>query len=71
MSAIQTAISGTLAASGRFDKAAARTAADAGSGRDLLSDLVEQMEARLALKANISVVRTADAMTGRMLDIKA
>ncbi len=71
MSMISTAMYGTITANDRFDKAATRTASDASRGKDILSDLVEQMEARHALTANISVAKASDAMTGKILDIKA
>ena len=71
MSAISTAISGVMDATNRFDSAASRTVRDASSGGDLVSDFVEQMEARQALSANISVIKASNAMTGQLLDIKA
>ncbi len=71
MSAISTAISGVMDATNRFDKAASRTVRDASSGDDLVSDFVQQIEARQALSANISVIKASNAMTGQLLDIKA
>ncbi len=71
MSMINTAMFGAVTAHTRFEQAASQTASDASHGKDILSDLVEQMEARQALTANISVVKAADAMTGKVLDIKA
>ncbi len=71
MSAITTAMQGAINGYARFDKAASRTASDAAQGNDIVSDFVEQIEARQALSANISVVKAADAMTGRLLNIKA
>ncbi len=71
MSAITTAMQGVTKSLARFDTAASRAASDAGGGGDILSDFVKQMEARQALSANISVVKASDAMTGRLLNIKA
>ena len=75
MSAIATAQTtatfGALAANARFDQAAQKTTRDITQGGDVVSDFVGQIEARLALQANISVIKTADAMTGKALDIKA
>ncbi len=72
MTAINTATYGAITASTRFNQAAAQTVRDASSDSgDLVSDFVEQKEARLAFEANISVIKTADAMTGRLLNLKA
>ncbi len=72
MTAINTATYGAITASNRFNQAAAQTVRDASSDSgDLVSDFVEQKEARLAFEANISVIKTADAMTGRLLNLKA
>jgi hypothetical protein len=71
MSAINTATYGLLTANARFNQAATQTVQDASAGNDLVSDFVEQKEARVAFEASISVVKTADAMTGRLLDISA
>lgn len=58
-------------ASARFDRAAIQTVANASQGRDVVSDFVEQMEARTAFEASVSVVKTSLDMTGRLLDLKA
>ena len=71
MTAINTATYGAMTASTRFDQAAAQTVRDASTGGDLVSDFVEQKEARLAFEANISVIKTGDAMTGQLLNLKA
>lgn len=70
MTAINTAYSGVVSASQRFDKAATNTVRDASDGKDVLSDLVEQIDSRTAFQASISVLKTADDMLGRVLDIK-
>lgn len=71
MSLLTQALSGVTTASARFDKAAVQTVQDASQGKDILADLVEQIDSRNAFHASINVVRTADAMLGRVLDIKA
>lgn len=35
---------------------------------DIVSELVEQIAAKLAFSANLSVIRTADEMQGRLVD---
>ncbi|CAL4866879.1 hypothetical protein MMA231_01124 [Asticcacaulis sp. MM231] len=70
MNAISTAYQGIVSASNRFDKAASSTVKNASDGKDILSDLVEQIDSRTAFEANISVFKTADAMLGKLLDIK-
>jgi len=71
MSAINSAYNGLYAANTRFNQAAVQTVQDSSSGNDLVTDFVEQMQARTAFEANVSVIKTADAMTGRLLDLKA
>lgn len=59
-----------IAAAGVAAEASARrTAADPLA--DLAGETVERLGAELALKANASVLRTADAMTGTLLDMLA
>ena len=68
-------IAGSIAAGGiasavvRFDQSAARTAA--APLDDLAAETVERLEAKVALSANVAVLRTADAMTGTLLDMLA
>jgi len=71
MSLLVTASNGLIAAANRFDRAATNTARDASAGNDILTDLVEQIDSRNAFHASVNVVRAADEMTGRLLDIKA
>ncbi|MFT4076326.1 MAG: flagellar basal body rod protein [Asticcacaulis sp.] len=71
MSAISTATSGMISASQRFDQAATNTVRDASNNQDVLSDLVAQINSRNAFEANISVIKTADEMLGKVIDIKA
>ncbi len=71
MSAISTATYGLYSASARFNKAAVQTVQDSSDDKDIVTDFVEQKEARAAFEANVSVIKTADAMTGSLLDMKA
>jgi flagellar hook protein FlgE len=41
------------------------------SNVDLAKEAVEQIEAKVAFKANAEVIRTADKMTGVLLDMLA
>ncbi|WP_443749763.1 flagellar basal body rod C-terminal domain-containing protein [Asticcacaulis solisilvae] len=74
ISAMQIGAYGAMAASQRFDQQARQTvqdsAPDATSG-DIVSDFVGQIDARTAFAASISVIKTADEMTGQLLNIKA
>lgn len=40
-------------------------------GADLIQDVVDQQSATYAFKANLQVVKTADEMMGRLLDVRA
>jgi len=40
-------------------------------GTDLAQDLVEQKSATYAFKANVQMIRSADDMMGRLLDMRA
>ena len=40
-------------------------------GTDLAQDLVEQNSATYAFKANVQMIRSADDMMGRLLDMRA
>ena len=71
MSAITTATSGLISASTRFSQSALQTVQDASSSKDLVSNFVEQQEARVAFQASVSVIKTADKMTGSLLNITA
>jgi flagellar hook protein FlgE len=71
MSAINIGLSGATMAMQRFDRSATATVQDASRVNDLVSDFVEQIDARTAFAASISVIKTADQMTGRLLDLKA
>ena len=69
MQAHAIAAAGVAAASSRFEASARRTAADPLAG--LADETVERIGARIAFEANVSVLRTADEMTGALLDILA
>lgn len=69
MQAHAIAAAGIATATARFDASARRTAADPLA--DLAGETVERMTAEIALKANASVLRTADDMTATLLDILA
>jgi hypothetical protein len=51
----------------RFERSAARTAA---GGPDV-GEVVEQISAETAVKANVAVARTAEALVGTLIDIIA
>lgn len=69
MTALSIAAAGVASAIDRFDASARRTAA--APLDDLAGEIVERVGAEIALKANIAVMRTADEMTGALLDILA
>jgi flagellar basal body rod protein FlgC len=69
MQAIAIAASGIAGATDRFAASAARTARDPLA--DLAGETVERMTAKVALEANVAVLKTADDMYGRLLDILA
>ena len=69
MQAATIASAGIASAIARFDAGARRTAQ--APLDDLASETVERLQAATDLKANAAVLRTADAMTGALLDILA
>ena len=69
ISAIAIATSGIASATARFEASAARTAR--APLDDLAGEAIERMSAATGLEANVAVLRTADEMTGRLLDILA
>lgn len=71
MSLLVTASNGLMAAASRFDRSATNLVRDIGAGNDILTDLVDEIESRNAFHASVNVVRAADDMMGRVLDIKA
>jgi len=69
MQAFAIAAAGIADASARFEASAVRTARD--PLQDLAGETVERLTAEVALKANVSVLKTADEMYGSLLDILA
>ncbi|CAN5340753.1 hypothetical protein BH09PSE1_BH09PSE1_27120 [soil metagenome] len=69
MNASSIAASGISSALQRFDASAARTAAD--PLENLGGEMVERIQARVAVQANAAVLRISDDMTGALLDILA
>ena len=69
MQAIVIAASGIASATARFDASAQRTSRDPLA--NLAEETVERIQAEVALKANVSVMKTADDMAGSLLDILA
>lgn len=63
------AASGLSDASARFAASAERTARDPLA--DLAGETVERVQAEVAFKANVSVLKTADQMYGSLLDMIA
>jgi len=72
MQALAIAAAGMTAAANRLTASAERTAtwtareADA----DLVREAVEQISAKTDFSANVAVAKTADSMTGALLDLK-
>lgn len=69
ISAYSSAVSGIASATSRFEASAARTAADPLA--NLAGEVVERITAETELKANVAVLRSADEMTGTLLDMLA
>ncbi len=63
------ASAGITAAVARFDASARRTAE--APLDDLAGQMVERLQASSEVKANVAVLRSADAMMGDLLDILA
>lgn len=72
MQAASLALSGLKAATARFDASAQRTAraGDPAAETDLVTDTVERISAKHDFSANLAVLKTADEMTRRLLDLK-
>lgn len=67
MSVSAVAAAGITSALARFEASARRTAE--APLDDLAAETVERMEAKTAVAANVAVLRTADDMTGTLLDM--
>jgi hypothetical protein len=63
------AATGIASALQRFDASAARTAADPLA--NLEGETVERLQVKVAVEANVAVLRASDDMTGALLDILA
>lgn len=70
LGAIEQATRGITAGFERLDAAANRIAHD-GAGGDLPNNMVSLVQAKLEVRANLAVVRTADDMIGNLLDVLA
>ncbi|WP_395942964.1 flagellar basal body rod C-terminal domain-containing protein [Brevundimonas sp.] len=69
MQALSIGAAGMMSAQSRFETSARRTAT---APLDTLAEeTVERLQARTAFSANAAVVRTADEMTGALLDMLA
>lgn len=77
MQVLNTAAAGMFAAADRLSASAQRTVAwgveqaQDQQKTDLAKEAVEQVSAKTDFKANAAVVRTADEMTGALLDMIA
>jgi flagellar basal body rod protein FlgC len=69
MQAFAIAAAGIAGATDRFAASAVRTARDPMA--DVPGEMVERLSAEAALKANVSVLKSADDMYGSLLDILA
>ncbi|WP_339929828.1 flagellar hook protein FlgE [uncultured Brevundimonas sp.] len=69
MQAFAIAAGGIATATDRFDASARRTAA--APLDNLAEEIVERLQSEVALKANVAVLKTADDMTGTLLDMLA
>lgn len=69
MQAFAIAAAGIADASARFAASAERTAREPFA--DLAGEAVERIQSETAFRANVSVMKTADAMYGSLLDILA
>ena len=72
MQALAIAAAGMSAAANRLDASAQRTAAWEAreTDTDLAKEAVEQISAKTDYKANVMVAKTADQMTGALLDMR-
>jgi hypothetical protein len=70
LGAISQTLSGLNTGFERLDKAASRIARD-GAGDDLSDNMVELMRADHEVRANIAVLRTANATIGTLLSVMA
>ena len=73
MNPIATAQYGLFAATRRFEASAQRTVqmGDPAADVDYTDEVVEQITAKHEFSANLAVIRTADEMSDKLLDILA
>lgn len=73
MQVFSIASTGLQTAFRRFEQSAVRTARAGATQPDVdyAAEAVEQVSAKQAVTANVAVIKTADQMIGRLLDIKA
>lgn len=69
MQAFSIAAAGMLGAQGRFEASARRAAAD--PLNNLEQETVQHLQDKTAFSANAAVLKTADKMTGALLDVLA
>jgi hypothetical protein len=67
MNALRIGAAGAIAATDRFAASAERMVSGRG---DLAEEVVEQVSAETDFRASLAVVKTADEMLERLLDIK-
>ncbi|MBU4433130.1 MAG: flagellar hook protein FlgE [Alphaproteobacteria bacterium] len=72
MQALAIAGAGMIAAANRLDDSAKRVATwqARDTDTDLAKEAVERITAKTAFQANVAVIKTADKMTGALLDLK-
>lgn len=68
--AIGQGLQGIAAGFDRLDRAAARIAKD-GDSQDLVANIVDLMQAKHQVRTSLAVVKSADEMTGTILDLFA
>lgn len=69
MNSIASATQGLLAAQARFDRSSTRIAE---AGADVSpTDIVDQVESKVAFQASVAVVRSTNRMMGDVLDLLA
>lgn len=70
LGAIGSALNGVAAGFDRLDRAAARIAKD-GDGEAVAGNMIDLMRARNEVRTNLAVVKSADELTGTILDLFA
>ena len=70
LAAIGSALTGVTAGFDRLDRAAARIARD-GDGETVAGNMIDLMRAKNEVRTNLAVIKSADEMTGTILDLFA